>query len=122
MSSMPLPVPSKAERLAQARRDKLVSLATSFTADLKSECKDAHASGKRTLTWGAIVPAAVPGSDEDLDEVLECFAENLQALNFSKIEWCRAPAPTTWVQEPCRFGSHVHMRLEWEDSAAEAFD
>mmetsp|Transcript_93932 Transcript_93932/g.292492 ORF Transcript_93932/g.292492 Transcript_93932/m.292492 type:complete len:120 (+) Transcript_93932:77-436(+) len=118
---MELPVPSKAERLAQARRDKLEHMAAHFVSDLKRDCKNAHELGKRTLTWGAVVPALVPGSDEDLDEVLECFAAGLEEMSFTKIEWCKAKAPPTWVEEPCRFGSHVHMRLYWEDSAQEYF-
>mmetsp|Transcript_20432 Transcript_20432/g.39930 ORF Transcript_20432/g.39930 Transcript_20432/m.39930 type:complete len:119 (+) Transcript_20432:68-424(+) len=114
--------PTLAEQQAKARRDKLELLALTFAGDLKKDCKAAHELGRRTLTWGAVVPCLVPGIEEEMDEVLGYFSKNLADAGFNKIEWCRAQAPTTWVEDPCRHGSHVHMRLYWDDEKAPAFE
>jgi len=46
--------------------------------------------GRRTLTWGALLPAVIPGKDEDLDEVLDIFSKRLDECGYAKIEYCKA--------------------------------
>mmetsp|Transcript_8768 Transcript_8768/g.16016 ORF Transcript_8768/g.16016 Transcript_8768/m.16016 type:complete len:120 (+) Transcript_8768:98-457(+) len=115
------PVLTKAERLAKVRHDKLSNMALTLTGDLKRDCKVAHASGHRHLTWGAILPVVMPGSTEDMDEVLQMFSENLKGSGFTKIEWCKAAAPTEWLQEAVRFGGHVHLRVHWGEDGGDYF-
>merc|ERR1712224_279085 len=102
--------PSQAERLLKIRNAKLEEMSVQLLADLKNYCKGAHVLGKRTLTWGAILPAIMAGSDEDMDEVLKIFARMMGEGSFTKIEWCKAAAPTLWQPEPVRFGSHIHLK------------
>mmetsp|Transcript_37727 Transcript_37727/g.59718 ORF Transcript_37727/g.59718 Transcript_37727/m.59718 type:complete len:122 (+) Transcript_37727:64-429(+) len=112
---------TKAAYLAKVRRDKLQDMAVNLVIDLKRDCKTTNALGRRMLTWGAMLPAVIPGSDEDLDEVLNMFAENLQA-GFTKVEWCKAAVATEWLQKPVRFGSHIHLRAHWGEDGGEYFD
>ncbi|CAK0850774.1 unnamed protein product [Prorocentrum cordatum] len=79
-----------------------------------AEC--AHERGSRTLTWGGVLPTDQAGAEADLDEVLELFATGVDRLGFTKVEWCKARAPTAWVESPTRYNSHVHLRAFWEDS------
>lgn len=96
--------------MAKARREQLENMALSLGSDLKRDCKTAHNLKRRTLTWGAILPAIIPGKDEDLDEVLQIFAARLKESGFTKIEYCKAMVPSEWLVAPVRFGSHVHLR------------
>mmetsp|Transcript_25418 Transcript_25418/g.64630 ORF Transcript_25418/g.64630 Transcript_25418/m.64630 type:complete len:127 (-) Transcript_25418:143-523(-) len=121
-AAAPAGVVGKDERLASARREKLENMALNLGSDLKEACKAAHALGKRELTWGAILPTIVPGSNEDLDEILTLFAQTLKDNQcFSKVEWLGARAPSKWGEDPCRFGGHVHIRTYWSDAAQELF-
>eukprot|EP00929_Paragymnodinium_shiwhaense_P040824 TRINITY_DN21252_c0_g1_i1.p3 TRINITY_DN21252_c0_g1~~TRINITY_DN21252_c0_g1_i1.p3 ORF type:complete len:124 (+),score=40.34 TRINITY_DN21252_c0_g1_i1:77-448(+) len=116
-SSKELGFPSKAERLLKIRNEKLVEMALQLLSDLKGACKAAHVLNKRTLTWGAILPTIMVGADEDMDEVLRVFSKLASEGSFTKIEWCKAAAPAAWQDEPVRFGSHIHMRVDWGDDA-----
>ncbi|CAE7468330.1 UBC27 [Symbiodinium sp. CCMP2592] len=98
-------------------------LAVGLLADLKTACGTAHELG----TWGTVVPGVFAGSDEDMDDVLAMLAtlmaEDRKSTNlgFQKIEWCKAQAPTQWVEQPSRFGSHMHIRVHWSDADAAYF-
>eukprot|EP00927_Polykrikos_kofoidii_P026592 TRINITY_DN23645_c0_g1_i2.p1 TRINITY_DN23645_c0_g1~~TRINITY_DN23645_c0_g1_i2.p1 ORF type:complete len:115 (+),score=30.62 TRINITY_DN23645_c0_g1_i2:43-387(+) len=107
MAEEPKPFLTRAERLVEARQEKL--------EDLKRDCEAANALGKRELVWGSMVPAVMAGSEEDMDEVLVFFARDLEGAGFSNIEWFKAKAPTAWQQEAIRFGSHVQLRAHWPD-------
>mmetsp|Transcript_78076 Transcript_78076/g.216872 ORF Transcript_78076/g.216872 Transcript_78076/m.216872 type:complete len:124 (-) Transcript_78076:92-463(-) len=111
------PFVTKAERLENARQEQLKGLALDLFRDLKRDCIAADVLGKRTLTWGAILPAAMCGKSEDTDEVLKYFSEEVSKGPLTSVEWCKAAAPTQWISEPVRFGSHVHIRVYWEDNA-----
>ncbi|CAE7249832.1 UBC27 [Symbiodinium necroappetens] len=108
-----------AERKAAQRAETLQGLAVGLLADLKAACGTAHELGRRQLTWGTVVPGVLAGSDEDMDDVLamlaSLMAEDRKSLGFQKIEWCKAQAPTQWVEQPSRFGSHMHIRVHWSD-------
>eukprot|EP00931_Biecheleriopsis_adriatica_P095816 TRINITY_DN69440_c0_g1_i1.p1 TRINITY_DN69440_c0_g1~~TRINITY_DN69440_c0_g1_i1.p1 ORF type:complete len:123 (+),score=29.81 TRINITY_DN69440_c0_g1_i1:68-436(+) len=117
------PVVTLAERQAAQRADKLEKHAVSLLMDLKKAAKTAHALGRRELTWGAVVPAITCGSDEDMDDILAALdrmiAEDAREGGFQKVEWCKAKAPTQWVDAPARFGSHLQLRVFWSDAADE---
>mmetsp|Transcript_54064 Transcript_54064/g.101438 ORF Transcript_54064/g.101438 Transcript_54064/m.101438 type:complete len:125 (+) Transcript_54064:79-453(+) len=109
-----------AERQAFQREDKLQGLAVQLLADLKVACATAHELGRRQLTWGTIVPGVLAGSDEDMDDVLAMLAKMMDkdtksSVGFQKIEWCKAQAPTQWVETPARFGSHMQLRVHWRN-------
>eukprot|EP00439_Symbiodinium_sp_Y106_P018172 s2009_g2.t1 len=116
-----------AERQAAQRAEALQGLAVGLLADLKVACGTAHELGRRQLTWGTVVPGVFAGSDEDMDDVLAMLAtlmaEDRKSTNlgFQKIEWCKAQAPTQWVEQPSRFGSHMHIRVHWSDEDAAYF-
>mmetsp|Transcript_33262 Transcript_33262/g.50270 ORF Transcript_33262/g.50270 Transcript_33262/m.50270 type:complete len:128 (+) Transcript_33262:135-518(+) len=112
---------TRAQRLAEARRGKLETLTVQFLVQFKKACDEAHKLGRYELTWGAILPAIMPGSDEDLDEVLELFGTSVKDLGFKKIEYCKAQAPTSWDTAPARFGSHVHVRVAWSEDQGDLF-
>mmetsp|Transcript_30930 Transcript_30930/g.82104 ORF Transcript_30930/g.82104 Transcript_30930/m.82104 type:complete len:128 (-) Transcript_30930:176-559(-) len=106
---------SKTERLAVARRQKLEVLGLTLASDFKLACKTVHQSEKREIVWGAILPAIVPGEDDELDEVLEIFSQSILMVSFDKIEWFKAQAPTEWVDEPVRYNSIIRLRVSWND-------
>ncbi|CAE8600328.1 unnamed protein product [Polarella glacialis] len=112
-----------AERHAQIRQEKLEALAVKVMSDLKKQCLTAHELGRRELTWGSVVPGIMVGCEEDMDDVLVIFAKIIEhdgdAGGFNKIEWCKARAPTQWVDSPARFGSHMQIRVHWGDNALE---
>mmetsp|Transcript_85195 Transcript_85195/g.183695 ORF Transcript_85195/g.183695 Transcript_85195/m.183695 type:complete len:129 (+) Transcript_85195:70-456(+) len=111
---------TKVDRLAEARRAKLEGMAEDLASQHSAACKEAHVRKKRELTWGCILPTIMPGKDEDLDEVLELLAQRLKDSRFfTKTEWCAARAPTTWKEEPSRFGGHVQLRVQWKDEAGD---
>mmetsp|Transcript_92825 Transcript_92825/g.268065 ORF Transcript_92825/g.268065 Transcript_92825/m.268065 type:complete len:129 (+) Transcript_92825:156-542(+) len=115
------PIMTKAERATKIRRDKLEMMAVQFYTEFKQACKQCHQLGRYSITWGAVIPAIIPSSDEDLDEVLELFAGHLNDLGLTSLEWCNAPVRTTWQEEPVRHGSHVHLRAEWQASMGARF-
>ncbi|CAL1148260.1 unnamed protein product [Cladocopium goreaui] len=109
-----------AERQATQRSRQLELLAVELLRSLKSSCQTAHALGRRQLTWGAVVPGVQAGQEEDMDDVLAMLDQKMtedQKLgpSFKKIEWCKAQAPTEWVPQPARFGSHMQVRVHWSD-------
>ncbi|CAJ1349171.1 unnamed protein product [Effrenium voratum] len=115
-----------AERQAAQRETQLQYLAVQLLADLKTACCTAHALGRRQLTWGAVVPGVQVGKEEDMDDVLTALdrmitEDRTQGAGFAKVEWCRAQAPTQWVFEPARFGSHMQVRVYWGDADGDYF-
>eukprot|EP00930_Biecheleria_cincta_P074134 TRINITY_DN61363_c0_g1_i1.p1 TRINITY_DN61363_c0_g1~~TRINITY_DN61363_c0_g1_i1.p1 ORF type:complete len:124 (+),score=22.83 TRINITY_DN61363_c0_g1_i1:42-413(+) len=118
-----MPVVTLAERKAQQRAEKLENLAVALLTDLKRDCQVAHGLGRRELTWGSVVPCIETGSDADMDEVLayhaKMMAEHAGSGGFTRVEWCQAKAPTTWVDRPARFGGHMQIRVYWDDDAEE---
>merc|ERR1712194_9609 len=115
-------VVTKAERLEKARQDELEAMAAKLIGDLLKQCKTTHELGRNELTWGAILPAIVPGKEEDLDLVLSSFAANARDIGFTKIEYCKAAAPTEWTATPVRFGSHIHLRVTLNQACAAYFN
>eukprot|EP00928_Gymnodinium_smaydae_P017465 TRINITY_DN1667_c0_g2_i1.p1 TRINITY_DN1667_c0_g2~~TRINITY_DN1667_c0_g2_i1.p1 ORF type:complete len:142 (+),score=26.61 TRINITY_DN1667_c0_g2_i1:73-498(+) len=111
---------SIAERIAKERREKLQQEASKLFFDLIDQCEATHKLGRRTLTWGAILPVEFVGKEEDMDEVLGYFGEKVcRGGTFDKVEWCQASAPTQWVAEPVRCCAnsafYVNLRVQWSD-------
>eukprot|EP00434_Breviolum_minutum_P038317 symbB.v1.2.033983.t2/scaffold4295.1/size41780/2 len=118
-----------AERQATQRSRQLELLAVELLSDLKKTCQTAHALGRRQLTWGAVVPGVQAGREEDMDDILAMLDQKMaedqkMGASFKKIEWCKAQAPTEWVEfpasmgevlQPSRFGSHMQVRVHWSD-------
>mmetsp|Transcript_73244 Transcript_73244/g.136879 ORF Transcript_73244/g.136879 Transcript_73244/m.136879 type:complete len:124 (+) Transcript_73244:80-451(+) len=118
----------EAARRERVRRDKLVSKGLDLCNSLKRACEAEERRGKKSLTWGAVLPAITPGNGEEMDEILGFFAAFITgtdrggAVGFSTVEWFNATPPTTWQAEPVRNFGHVHLRVTWADQGIRLFD
>eukprot|EP00913_Durusdinium_trenchii_P004356 g4038.t1 len=125
------PQDAEVAEMYKHNRELFVQTAKYWTETFASEKKSSNDEKARRIrrirTWGGVVPGVQAGSEEDMDDVLKILDQKMtedhdSGVGFKKVEWCKAQAPSEWVVQPSRFGSHMQLRVHWSDEAGIYFE